>query len=284
MRDVNFYGLLDASDLVIDTFLRTTYPAIAHAISPLLTIVLVLYWVVLGMRIYTGYAAIDWTEILNRAFMSVAVLSVLVWGALAHQIYDAFLGLTEEMCAAIVAGKTAASLLDELWRSVGSVSAVLMGDQLSNIGITLQGFGLFILNGMLFVIIVALMASAKFGLCATMLLLPVFAAFALFKVSRQWAMNWIGMMLQCALLYVFVVAIVQVGFLMFEEPVNKIIRASKHAVMADLDVAKITYIYLMEGVLIVFLLQARSWAATLSRSLCVQGGVLIQRDVVAGAR
>lgn len=284
MRDVNFYGLLDASDQVIDTFLRTTYPAIASAIAPLITMVLVLYWAVLGIRIYTGYTAIDWSRILNTAFMSVAVLSVLVWGALTHQIYDVFLGLIEELSAAVSTGETASSLLDELWRSVSSASAVLMGDQLSNIGITLQGFGLFMLNCLLFIIIVALMASAKFGLAVTMLLLPVFAAFSLFRVTRQWAMNWIGLMLYCALLYVFIVAIVQTGFLMFENPLRTITSSAKHAVMADLDVAKITYIYLMEGVLIVFLLQARSWAAVLSGNIHTQLGLLMQRDVVAGGR
>lgn len=284
MRDVNFYGLLDASDQVIDTFLRTTYPAIASAIAPLITMVLVLYWAVLGIRIYTGYTAIDWSRILNTAFMSVAVLSVLVWGTLTHQIYDVFLGLIEELSAAVSTGETASSLLDELWRSVSSASAVLMGDQLSNIGITLQGFGLFMLNCLLFIIIVALMASAKFGLAVTMLLLPVFAAFSLFRVTRQWAMNWIGLMLYCALLYVFIVAIVQTGFLMFENPLRTITSSAKHAVMADLDVAKITYIYLMEGVLIVFLLQARSWAAVLSGNIHTQLGLLMQRDVVAGGR
>lgn len=284
MRELNFYGLLDTSDQVIDTFLNTTYPAIAHAIAPLITILVVLYWAMLGMRIYTGYAAIDWMAILNRVWMSIAVFSVLVWGAFSHQLYGFFLACVETLSAAALTGKPTSAMLEEMWLSVGSASAVLMGEQWASTGIALQGFGLFLLNCLLCTIIVALLAAAKFGLAATMLFLPVFAGMGLFRFTRAWAVNWGSMMLYCAALYVVVVMIVQAGFLMFEAPIGKIIETTRHAGMADLDVAKITYVYLIEGVLLVFLLQARGWAAILSRYACSQGSLAVTRWLQSGGR
>ncbi len=282
MRDLTVYGLLDASDIVINTLLDTTYPVIVQAISPLISVVVVLYWAVFGMRIYTGYAPIDWMAVLHRIMMSVTLFSVLVWGSFAHHIFSFFIAFVDGMSSAMMTGKSTSAMLEELWLSVGSASAVLMGDQLLNIGITLQGFGLFILNCVLCIVIIAYMAIAKFGLALTMLLLPVFASFALFHITRQWAMNWIGMMLNFSLLYICVIAIVQVGFLMFENPVKKIVGEVKHAGMSDLDVAKITYIYLVEGVMFFFIMQARVWALTLSRYIHTQSVSLCQRLNHAG--
>jgi type IV secretion system protein VirB6 len=282
VHELNFYGILNAADTVIDTLLMSTYPKIAQSISPLVFVVVVLYWALFGMRIYTGHVGINWMALLNRVLLSVAAFSLLVWGTLAHHIYAFFVDFADGISAAMTNGKSASSLLETLWMSVASASAVLMGDQLLNTGIVLMGFGLFLLNAIFYAIIIACLAMAKFGLAATMLLLPVFFCFALFKLTRQWAMNWLGMMLYCSLLYFFLVAIVHVGFLMFEEPIKKIIGEMQHAGLGDLDIAKTTYVYLIEAIFILFVLQARVWAAKLSNNLCGKVSSMPQTHITSG--
>lgn len=277
MRDLNVYSLLQNADTVINHFLGTTYPEIAHAIAPLVFIVVVLYWVVFGLRIYAGYAAIDWAGWLNRVLMSITVFSVLVWDKLASQIYGFCIAFVEGMTATLMTGKSTSVMLERLWGAAASAATVLMGDQLLNSGITLQGFGLFCLNSCLCVVVVAYMAVAKFGLALTMLMLPVFVGFALFPLTRQWIVNWLSMMLNFSLLYIFVIAIVQTGFLMFEESVDALTDEMNRATIADLTNARTTHLYLLEGVLLFFVLQAKGWAMAMSKNICTHSTALIQK-------
>ncbi|MGZ5198281.1 MAG: type IV secretion system protein [Telluria sp.] len=264
-------GMLGASDGATVGFLRQTYPAIAHAIEWPIYWAATLYWVLFGYKVYAGYEPIRWNELLARVVMTCAVFSTLNWSGLAGRIYGFFTSFMDSAASTIMAGKSTASMLDALWNNVGEVSALLQNVNGYQIGMILQGFGLFMVNNLLFMVAVVYMTVAKFGLAITMVLLPLFVGFFLFPQTRQWAMNWLSMMLNFCLIYVLVIAIVRFGYFAFGDAINEIGKAAAVTDAVKIGVQQIANIFIIEGVLIIFMFQVKSWAAALSGGTVIQG-------------
>ena len=143
------------------------------------------------------------------------------------------------------------------------------------LGMILLGSGLFVVNCILFILALVYMTIAKFGLAITMVLLPVFVGFFFFEQTRQWAMNWLGQMLNFCFIYFLVIAIVRFGFLAFGDAIDEAGKAASVTDAGRIDVQQIAYLYIVEGVLIIFMLQVKGWAAALAGGASVQGVSLL---------
>jgi type IV secretion system protein VirB6 len=264
-------GLLGASNNATDHFLAATYPAIAKAIEWPIYWLATLYWVLLGYKVYAGYEPIRPSELLARVFMTTAVFSTLNWNGFAQRIYSFFTTFMEGTASTIIAGKSTATMLDALWNNVGQISSLLQNVNGYQIGMILQGFGLFMVNNVLFMIAVVYMTIAKFGLAITMVLLPIFVGFFFFHQTRQWAMNWLSMMLNFCFIYILVIAIVSFGYFAFGDAIKDIATAADVTDAVKIGIQQIANIFIIEGVLIIFMLQVKTWAAALSGGAVIQG-------------
>jgi type IV secretion system protein VirB6 len=271
MATITIEGMIGAADGVTHSFLSETYPALASAVSTPIYLVAVLYWAVYGYKMYAGFDPIRWNTLLAKTVMTVAVFAALNWSGLAEDIYGFFVSFMESTAATIMAGKSTATMLDALWQNVGQVSGLMQNVSWYQIGMILQGYALFILNCLLFVLAVVYMTLAKFGLAITMVLLPVFLAFFFFEQTRQWGVNWISKMLNFCLIYILVIAVVRFGFLAFGDAIEEAGKAASFVDATRISYQQIGYLFIIEGVLIIFMLQVKGWAAALAGGATVQG-------------
>ena len=269
MAAVTLQGLVGAADGVTEAFLSQSYPALAHAIATPIYFAAVLYWALFGYKVYAGYAPVQWKDILAKCVMTMAVFGTLHWGGFAHAIYASFVSFMEGAAATVMAGKPTAQMLDALWINVNKVSAQLRAESLAQIGMILDGLALFIVNCLLFVLALMYMTIAKFGLAITMLLCPLFIGFLMFPETRQWFMNWVSQMLTFCFMYILVIAIVRLGFLAFGDFIEM---ATTNALANTSQTAQLI---IVEGVLILFMLGVRSWAAALSGGAASSTGMLV---------
>lgn len=271
MAIITIEGIVGATDGVTQSFLTQTYPALASAISTPIYLVAVLYWAVYGYKIYAGYEPMKWNDLLAKAFMTTAVFSALNWGGLGQNIYGFFTSFMEGAASTIMSGQSTASMIDALYNNVGQVSSLMQKASWYQFGMILQGFGLFIVNCILFILALFYMTLGRFGLAITMVLLPIFVGFFFFEQTRQWAMNWLSKMLNFCLIYILVITIVRFGFLAFGDAINEAGKASSVTDAALINVQQVASLYIVEGVLIIFMLQVKGWAAALAGGASVQG-------------
>lgn len=263
--------LVGGSDSVARSFLTQTYPALAHAVSRPVYLAAILYWAIYGIRLYRGHDPAHVGGVLVRLLMTFMIFAALNWGGLAGQIYGIFTSSMESAGATIMGGKPTAKMLDALWNNVGSVAALLQDAGWKAVGVVITGYGLFLLNCLLFVVALVNLTLARFGLAITMVLLPIFIGFFFFEQTRQWGMNWISKMLNFCLIYILTIAVVRFGFLAFGDVVQTAAAAATVKDAANVTAPAIAYMYVVEGVLIVFMLQVRGWAAALSGGVAVHG-------------
>lgn len=273
MAEITLQGLVSAADGVTETFLSRSYPALAEAISTPIYFAAVLYWALLGYKVYAGYAPVQWKDILAKCVMTMAVFGTLNWGGFAHAIYAAFVSFMEGAAATVMAGQPTVHMLDALWSNVNAVSAQLRAVNFSQIAMILDGLALFILNCLLFVLALMYMTIAKFGLAITMLLCPLFTGFLMFPETRQWFMNWVSKMLTFCFMYILVIAIVRLGFLAFGAAIATAGAIAGSNALAT--TAQTAQLIIVEGVLILFMLGVRSWAAALAGGASSSTGMLV---------
>lgn len=273
MAEISLKGLVGAADGVTENFLSQTYPAIADAIATPIYLAAVLYWAIFGYKVFAGYAPVQWKDILAKCVMTTAVFATLHWGGFASAIYAAFVSFMEGAAATVMAGRPTAQMLDALWSNVDAVSIQLRSVEFYQMGMILDGLALFIVNCLLFVLALMYMTIAKFGLAITMLLCPLFIGFLMFPETRQWFMNWVSKMLTFCFMYILVIAIVRLGFLAFADAIDAAgtIAASNGAATT----AQTAHLVIVEGVLVLFMLGVRSWAAALSGGASSSTGVLV---------
>ncbi|MGD6582882.1 type IV secretion system protein [Xanthomonas citri pv. citri] len=275
MANMTLQGLLGAADGVTQSFLSQTYPAIAGAISTPITYAAMLYWALHGYKVYAGHSPMQWEDLLAKTVMTVAVFGTLNWGGLAQKLYNAFVSFMEGAAATIMAGKPTSQMLDALYSNVGKVSDTLRSADSYQIGMILDGLVLFVLNCILFVLALAYMTIAKFGLAITMVLCPLFLCFLMFPETRQWFMNWVSKMLTFCFMYILVIAIVRFGFLAFGDAIDEAGKAAQ-AASPDLVTSEQTaQLVIVEGVLILFMLGVRGWASALSGGASSSTGTLV---------
>jgi type IV secretion system protein VirB6 len=275
MATLTLDGLVGAADGITNAYLNEIFPALASAVWAPIFFIAVLYWVSLGYKIFAGYEPIKWNDILKRIFMTVAIFASLSWSGLGQTIYGFFTSFMESAAATIMSGEPTVSMLDALFNNVGQVSALLQNVSWYQFGMILQGFGLLLINCLLFVLALVYLTIAKFGLAITMSLLPIFIGFFFFDQTRQWGLNWINKMLNFSFIYVLVIAIIRLGFLAFGEAIDEAGKAASASDAVMINVQQISYLFIIEGVLIIFMLQVKSWAAALSSGASVQGVSLL---------
>ncbi|MNV49962.1 TrbL/VirB6 plasmid conjugal transfer protein [compost metagenome] len=273
MAAITLQGVVSAADGVTEAFLSQSYPALADAIATPIYFAAVLYWALFGYKVYAGYAPVQWKDILAKCVMTVAVFGTLHWGGLAHVIYAAFVSFMEGAAATVMAGKPTAQMLDALWSNVDAVSTQLRGVSFAQIGMIYDGLALFIVNCLLFVLALMYMTIAKFGLAITMLLCPLFIGFLMFPETRQWFMNWVSQMLTFSFMYILVIAIVRLGFITFGDAIET--AGALAASNAFANTSQTAQLIIVEGVLILFMLGVRSWAAALSGGAASSTGMLV---------
>lgn len=264
-------SLLSASDNVTDHFLSNTYPALASALSTPVILAATLYWVVYGYQVYAGKAGFATQDILVKAVTTALVLGTLSWGGLASQIYHAFVGFMDGGAATLISGEPTAKLIDALFNDVAKAANTLMGAPWQAFGVIIEGAVLFLVNCILLLLAIVYMTIAKFGLAITMVLLPIFVAFLMWPQTRQWFMNWLSKMLNFALIYILVMAIVRVGFDAFSGAIDAAKHAKSIGEWDKLNSDLVAQLIIVEGVLCLFMLQVKSWAAALSGGAAVQG-------------
>ena len=277
MAALTLQGMLGASDAVTQSFLTQTYPAIANAISGPVYYVAIIYWGVAGYKIVAGHEPLRWNDILARLFLTAGIFASLNWGGMAQVIYKVFFSFMDSAAATIMAGESTPTMLDALWNNVGKVSALMLKSDFYEMGLIVQGYGLLLINCLLFVVALAYMTVAKFGLAINMVLLPLFLPFFFFQQTRQWAMNWISQMLNFCFIYILVIAIVRFGFLAFGEAITEAGKASSVLEAAKINVTQVAYLFIIEGVLIFFMFYVKSWAAQLSGGAAVHGASAVMR-------
>ena len=277
---ITLAGTVGAADNVTQSFLAQTYPALAGAVATPVYLAAVLYWALYGYRIYAGHAPMAWRDLLAKGVMTVGVFACLNWGGVATTLYNAFVSFMESAAGTIMAGQSTPTMLDALFKNVASVADTLQNLSWMHLAIIIQGVALFVLNCALLVIALAYMTIAKIGLAITMVLLPLFLGFFFFEPTRHWGMNWLNKMLTFSLLYVIVIAIVRFGFLAFSDTINNVGQmaastVSEGATELALASAQTVQLFVIEGVLILFMLSARGWAAALASGAASSTGVLM---------
>ncbi|APD11535.1 type VI secretion protein (plasmid) [Pandoraea vervacti] len=275
MATMTIAGLVGAADGVTQSFLTQTYPALAGAIEAPLYWGVVLYWTVYGYKVYAGHEPMKWNSVLAKAFMTTAVFATLNWGGLGQRIYVVFVSFMESAASTIMAEQSTASMLDALYNNVGHVATLLQKGSGYEFGMILEGFGLFVVNCLLFLLALVYMTIAKFGLAITMVLCPLFIGFLMFPQTRQWFMNWLSMMLNFCFIYILVIAIVRFGFLAFSDAIKEAGNAASVTDASRITTQQVSYLYIVEGALVMFMLQVKEWAATLSGGATVQGVSLL---------
>lgn len=289
MSSMTLSGMVGSADNVTQAFLNQTYPAIASAVGTPVHLAAILYWALFGYRIYAGHAPLAWRDFLAKAVLTAAGSGTLNWSGFAGSIYNAFVSFMEGAAATIMAGQPTANMLDALFQNVSAVANALLKADFYQLAMIQAGVILFLVNCILFVVALFYMTIAKFGLAITMVLLPIFSAFFLFEQTRQWGMNWLNTMLTSSIMYILVVAIVRFGFLAFGDAFDAAGRIAQDAsvVKAAADTALVSadifQLVVVEGILILFMLGVRGWAAALASGAAASTGVLMMvvRSVIA---
>ena len=273
-------GFLGATDSVTLQFLERIYPALARAAEMPVYLAAILYWALFGYRIFAGYAALEWRDMLAKIVMTVGVFGALNWGGLAAQIYHLFVSFMDGAAATILADEPATEMLGALFRNADHISQTLRNSGVFQINAIIEGTMILIINSLLLTVALFYMTLSKIGLAITMVLLPLFIGFALFEGTRQWCVNWLGKMLDFALIYILVVAIVKLGFVAFEQFITDINQAADLIdTRPDLKPGShiVTNVFIVEAVLALFMLQVREWAGYLSSGAASYGETMAMK-------
>lgn len=287
MALMTLQGLLGSTDGLVQGFLGQHYPAVAQLVSIPVYLAAVIYWVVYGLKVYGGHLGIDGRELLTKCVATALVFAMLHWGGMASRFYAVFTSSTESLAATVMAGQSTATMIDSLYDNVESIANTLKSVKLYQIAMILDGFLLFILNCLLFIVAAGYMMIAKYGMGITFLLAPIFTCFALFDATRHWFSAWLGKMLTFVWLYVLVVAIVRLGFFAFKDAINEAGQLASSGVHPALLNSNLTgQLFIVMAVMILFMLGVRGWAAALGGGAAGGTGalVMIARGVVGSLK
>lgn len=279
MAQLTLEGLIGATDEVTTSFVGQVFPDLAELVSPAVYLIAVAYWAVLGFTIYNGQAVKYW-DLAQRMFLTAMVFLTLNWSTGGLVFYQAWGGFTESIAAKIMSGGVnSTSMLDALYVNVGKVASVLMNVSWRQFAMIMMGYGLFVINCILFVVAVLNMLIAKFGAAISMSILPILVAFFFFPQTRGWGMNWLSKMLNFSLIYILSIAIIRFGYSVFGDAINEVAQTATISDAALMTAQQYGTLLIVEGVLIICMLQVRGWAAALSSGATVGGSSLVMMAV-----
>lgn len=279
MAQLTLEGLIGATDEVTTSFVAQVFPDLAELVSPVVYLIAVAYWAVLGFTIYNGQAIKYW-DLAQRMFLTAMVFLTLNWSTGGLVFYQAWGGFTESIAAKIMSGGVnSTSMLDALYVNVGKVASVLMNVSWRQFAMIMMGYGLFVINCILFVVAILNMLIAKFGAAISMSILPILVAFFFFPQTRGWGMNWLSKMLNFSLIYILSIAIIRFGYSVFGDAINEVAQTATISDAALMTAQQYGTLLIVEGVLIICMLQVRGWAAALSSGATVGGSSLVMMAV-----
>ena len=242
-------------------------------------LIAVAYWAVLGFTIYNGQSVKYW-DLAQRMFLTAMVFLTLNWSTGGLVFYQAWGGFTESIAAKIMSGGVnSTSMLDALYVNVGKVASVLMNVSWRQFAMIMMGYGLFVINCILFVVAILNMLIAKFGAAISMSILPILVAFFFVPQTRGWGMNWLSKMLNFSLIYILSIAIIRFGYSVFGDAINEVAQTATISDAALMTAQQYGTLLIVEGVLIICMLQVRGWAAALSSGATVGGSSLVMMAV-----
>ncbi|MDY7536432.1 type IV secretion system protein [Pseudomonas sp. Bout1] len=279
MAVMTLKGLVGASDEVSTRFVAEVFPNLANLVSPAVYVTAVAYWATLGYSVYSGRQGIDPWDFGKRAMLTILVFTCLNWGTGGSMIYTAWAAATESLAANVMSGGSTTTMLDALYVNIGKVSSTLMNVSWRQFGMILMGYGLFLVNCILFVCALLNMLIAKFGAAICMAIMPVMVGFFFFQGTRQWAMNWLSKMLNFTLVYVMSIAIVRFGYAAFGDAIDEVTKAATISDAALITAQQYGTLLIVVGILVICMLQVRGWAAALSSGATVQGGSLVMMAI-----
>lgn len=279
MAQLTLEGLIGATDEVTTSFVAQVFPDLAELVSPAVYLIAVAYWAVLGFTIYNGQAVKYW-DLAQRMLLTAMVFLTLNWSTGGLVFYQAWGGFTESIAAKIMSGGVnSTSMLDALYVNVGKVASVLMNVSWRQFAMIMMGYGLFVINCILFVVAILNMLIAKFGAAISMSILPILVAFFFFPQTRGWGMNWLSKMLNFSLIYILSIAIIRFGYSVFGDAINEVAQTATISDAALMTAQQYGTLLIVEGVLIICMLQVRGWAAALSSGATVGGSSLVMMAV-----
>ncbi len=279
MAQLTLEGLIGATDEVTTSFVGQVFPDLAALVSPAVYLVAVAYWAALGFKIYNGQAIQYW-DLAQRMFLTAMVFLTLNWSTGGLVFYQAWGGYTESIASKIMSGGVnSTSMLDALYVNVGKVASVLMNVSWRQFAMIMMGYGLFLINCILFVVAILNMLIAKFGAAISMSILPILVAFFFFPQTRGWGMNWLSKMLNFSLIYILSIAIVRFGYSVFGDAIEEVAQTATISDAALMTAQQYGTLLIVEGVLIICMLQVRGWAAALSSGATVGGSSLVMMAV-----
>lgn len=280
MAVLTLAGLLGASDEVTRSFVSEVFPNLATMVSPVVYVAAVAYWATLGFSVYNGRQAVEMWDFAKRGLLTLMVFTCLNWSTGGTALYNAWSGATEAMASTIMSGgTTTTTMLDSLYVNIGKISSTLMNVSWRQMGMIFMGYGLFVINCLLFIVALLNMLIAKFGAAITMAIMPVMIGFMFFSATRQWSMNWLSKMLNFTLIYVLSIAIVRFGYKMFGEAIDSVAATASVSDAALITAQQYGTLLIVVGVLIICMLQVRGWAAALSSGAAVQGSSLVMMAI-----
>lgn len=279
MAQLTLEGLIGATDELTTSFVAQVFPDLAELVSPAVYLIAVAYWAVLGFTIYNGQAIKYW-DLAQRMFLTAMVFLTLNWSTGGLVFYQAWGGFTESIAAKIMSGGVnSTSMLDALYVNVGKVASVLMNVSWRQFAMIMMCYGLFVINCILFVVAILNMLIAKFGAAISMSILPILVAFFFFPQTRGWGMNWLSKMLNFSLIYILSIAIIRFGYSVFGDAINEVAQTATISDAALMTAQQYGTLLIVEGVLIICMLQVRGWAAALSSGATVGGSSLVMMAV-----
>ncbi|MQT27558.1 type VI secretion protein [Pseudomonas helleri] len=279
MAQLTLQGLVGATDEVTTSFVGQVFPDLAGLVSPAVYLIAIAYWAVLGFQVYNGQAVKYW-DLAQRMFLTGMVFLTLNWSTGGLVFYQAWGAYTESIASKIMSGGiNSTSMLDALYVDVGKVASVLMNVSWRQFAMIMMGYGLFLINCILFVVSILNMLIAKFGAAISMSILPILVAFFFFPQTRGWGMNWLSKMLNFSLIYILSIAIVRFGYSVFGDAIREVAQTATISDAALMTAQQYGTLLIVEGVLIICMLQVRGWAAALSSGATVGGSSLVMMAV-----
>ncbi|WP_394208722.1 type IV secretion system protein [Pseudomonas putida] len=276
MAQLTLKGLVGATDEVTTSFVSEVFPNLASMVEPLIWTLAVGYWVALGLQMYNGHVSVKGWDIVKRAMLTALVFTCLNWSQGGTVLYQAWGAWTEGIAAKIMGGGASTNtMLDALYTDIGKVSSTLMNVGWRQIAMIIMGTGLFVLNCILFIAAVLNMLIAKFGAAIIMAILPVMVGFIFFDAVRQWSMNWFSKMLNFSLIYILSIAVVRFGYSVFGDAIKEAATVATITDAALITAQQWGQLVIVEGVMIICMLQVRGWAAALSSGAAVGGSSLV---------
>lgn len=267
------------ADRAAKDYLDIVFPAVADLVSGPIESLCIMYLALCGFQAFKGSLSVH--DFFKRIVMITLVFATINWDGLGGIFYRAINKFLTDFGTAVFDAE------DETMPKAFYKGVLCIGEALLkkagtfSVGQSLQAIVLLVVNVLFLGLSMAVLIFSKLGLAVTMSLCPIFMGFMIFPATRQWAYNWLSMILNFCFMYILTMAIIRLSFAAFQSTFDSMKALGETgSITNDMLIyfqnsAEVYGLLLIMVIIIVFLLQVKSWAAALS------GGSMIQ--TVGGA-